>query len=158
MTTSAAYRRIDAELHKLEAGKVNPKDVPSILRKIYKYSEPASFERAECLKSRYQKLVNPIELADVLDKKIDYVLRIIDPRLSTFEFEEMFQVFWILDNVFLHERIGIYISEEKKILVDNTLKIYFKKYEIHYRDAAKQLLEDWNSDFWWYDADTTSTS
>ena len=101
MTTSLVYKRIDAELNKLNAGKVNRKDIPSILRKVYRSLEAISFEEVDCLKERYRRIVNSIGIADVLDEKIDYVLRIIDPHFSEFEFEEMFQVFWILDNVFL---------------------------------------------------------
>ena len=86
---------------------------------------------------------------DILENQMRYAMRIADYP-APLETEEIYKVFYLCDEVYGLEQIGLTVRQELKEAYRKSLRCLFFRERRRARIAAEDTVDDWSRNLWWY--------
>ena len=103
----------------------------------------------EGIRLRFLQSLPQWRFEGLLQHQIDYARRIADSE-GNLEYEDMFKLMTLCDEVHGLEELGLNVPLEKKAEFEKSVKRRFESNRDAARFVAEDLVEDWKNDLWWY--------
>lgn len=105
--------------------------------------------KTKLLLKRFLEQLSIWELDDLHVIQANYAIRISNFK-GKLEYEEMHKLFSLCDEIYALEYLGLKLDESKKKELEKSLKSIFSQEKKNATIAARQNVEFWNKNLWWY--------